>query len=124
MRNRVIPISSDIEDIPVPEMFASADWRVICRKGENYYLACGEIVFEKEEGGHTTCIKPKHHVTWQHEDFDGRVFNADRHGVLDIDTQTRNAARDVLKRTGLDDEQVYNALNGLFFNGIDLVKEK
>lgn len=123
MTSNVVPISTDIVDIPVPEMFASADWRVISRKGEYYYLSCGEVVVSNDDGSTTICVKPKHHPTWEHEDFEGRTREADIKFVADLDYRTRNRARNVLMRTGLNDEQVFNALNALFYDGVKLVKE-
>jgi len=120
-QSRIVPIAADTVDIPSPGMFASADWRVISRHGENYYRACGEVVQSHEQGGHTTCVKPLHHPTWQHEDFEGRI--KDTVGVVDIEFQIRMDARNVLKRTGLSEEQIFNALNALSSSGVNLIKE-
>lgn len=114
-------IVNDVVDIPVEGMFASADWRVICREGEYYYLACGQLVYEKPEGGVTSCVKPLGHKTWGHEDYEGRVNDV---GVPQtLDSQTSEEIRRILRRTGLDFEQVYNAMNALQVHGIKMTKE-
>lgn len=121
MRSMFPEFSKDIVDI-APEIFASADWRVINRKGDNYYLACGEPVLENEDGSGTTCLKPKYHMNWDHEDAEGRIREG-RRDPIDMDYRVRMAARSALKSSGLNDEQIYNALNALMFSGIQLIKE-
>lgn len=116
------PISKDIIDLP-DSMFASADWRVISREGENYYKACGEVVHDFKEGGFSTCIKPLYHKTWTHEDFDGRLKDRDFGPSVDMDWQTRDFVGKLLLRTGLDDEQIFNVLNSLLYGHIKLVRE-
>lgn len=118
-----IPVSKEIIDIPDTDMFASGDWRVINRAGENYYLSCGEVVYTNSDGSTSHCVKPSHHITWEHEDFDGNIRFTSFNQVSNIDQQVRDRARAVLKHTGLSEEQVYNALNALYFDGINLVKE-
>lgn len=115
------PISTDIIDLG-PDMFASADWRVIARMGQNYYLACSEVVFEKPEGGATTCIKPLHHKTWEHEDWEGRTRDRDIEKTRELDERVQSTARNLLTRSGLDLTEVYNALNALHCGNIKLVR--
>lgn len=117
-----VPISLDVIDLG-PGMFASADWRVISRNGENYYLSCGEVIYEPPEGGSTSCIKPIHHATFSHEDFEGRLKDREFFEVVDLDYQVRELARKTLLRTGLDDSQVFNALNALQHSGVRLSRE-
>lgn len=65
-------VSRDIIDLPVPEMFASADLRVICWKGEHYYKACGSFVADLDDGGQSSCVKMVDHPSISHEDSSGR----------------------------------------------------
>lgn len=115
-------ISQGIIDLPVDEMFASDDWKVICRRGENYYLSCGQQVYTKPEGGYTTCVKPIGHKTSSCEDYEGTVT---RRGFYpqNLDEQTRWDLSEVLKRTGLDSEQTYNALNAMLYAGFKVTRE-
>lgn len=115
-------ISKEIVDVPASS-FASADLRVINADGNNYYRSCGVNVYEPEEGGNTTCVKPFGHSHFKHEDWDGR--QSSRYGSLveDIDFQMRQEAKDVMSRTGLDDSEVFNALNALLYAGISLRKD-
>lgn len=70
-------ISKDTIDLPVPEMFASADEKVISWKGENYYRSCPHPVTSNADGSGSFCIKPEvHDPATGHEDMDGRVVNA------------------------------------------------
>lgn len=115
-------ISTDIIDLDVSGMFASSDKKVINWEGENYYRACGELVVEKPEGGSTSCILPVSHRHWDHRDWNGTV-RSDFGYVEDIPAQIRDFARKVLLRTGLDEEQVYNALNALLYAQIKIDKE-
>lgn len=106
------PISNDTVDIPATGMFASKDWRVINREGDNYYLACGEVVFEYPKGGNSTCIKPKFHPSWEHEDLDYHV-REDGCQTIPIEDKLWATAHRVLKLTGLDEKETFNALNAL-----------
>lgn len=116
---RSLEISTDIVDLG-PEMFASSDFKVISYKGENYYRACGEKVFEsKEDGSTSSCIKPIGHLYSDHEDAFGRILE---HGwwVTEMEYRIRIDAQKMLLRTGLDDSQVFNALNALQYAGFTL----
>lgn len=117
------PISNHVVDIPVDGMFATADWRVINRNGQNYYLACGETVYEFPEGGRSTCVKPVYHKTWTHEDMEGRQRDEQFRGVVTIDHQIRSKAEVALKNSGLDNEQIYNAINSMLISGLTVSKE-
>lgn len=65
-------ISNDIITFSIPELFASADEKVICWKGEHYYKACGSFVADLPDGGQTFCLKRVGHPSISHEDYDGR----------------------------------------------------
>lgn len=114
------PISTDVIDLG-RELFASADERVICWKGENYYRACGEVVFEYEDGAKSHCIKPVHHISWDHEDFDQHLKDRDFE-TRTMDDELRRKAHRILMQTGLESEQVYNALNALYYAKIGFRK--
>lgn len=123
MLRRKIEISTDIIDFNVPEMFASADLKVISYKGENYYRACGEPVWEsKEDGTKSSCIKPRGHLYSDHEDVYGHLLQYGYH-VVEVPSRIRNDARQMLLNTGLDDAQVFNALNALQHAGFTLERE-
>lgn len=71
-------ISREVIDLPVPEMFASADELVISWKGENYYRACSHPVISREDGSGSFCIKPEvHDASTGHEDIDGNRVRSD-----------------------------------------------
>lgn len=117
-----LDISIDVVDIPVEGMFASADWKVINRDGENYYRACGEVVFERNDGSTTSCIKPVGHIRWTHEDAHG--YETDPHfGVQEMSFHIREAAFKILRRTGIEDTEVFNVLNALQYAGFTLSRE-
>jgi len=119
---RSLEISQDTIDLG-PEMFASADYKVISFKGGNYYSACGMTVFEDSvEGTTSSCVKPVGHLTYDHEDAFGRVLERG-YNVVDMDIQSRNIAARILRLTGLDDSQIFNALNALQYAGFTLIRE-
>lgn len=60
----------DIIDIG-PETFT--DGLVISHKGENYYLACGSLVTNKDGGGQSFCVKRTGHPSRIHEDYYGNL---------------------------------------------------
>lgn len=115
---RSLNISNDVVDLG-PEMFASSDLKVIGYKGENYYRSCPEKVYDKPEGGATFCVKPIGHVQSEHEDAFGRTLGRD-YQVKDLDYKIRQSAVYILKRTGLDDSQIFNVLNALLYGGFIL----
>lgn len=111
------PITTDIIDLG-PELFASSDLRVISFKGENYYKVCGQTVWQGEDGSSSSCIFPLHHPYWKHQDWEGR--ENDRLGITDYDYVVRSEFRKALTRSGLDDTQVFNAMNALQTAGLQL----
>lgn len=116
------PISKDVIDLG-PELFASADLRVISYKGNNYYKTCDEKVYDLPAGGATHCVLRMFHH-YGHQDFEGRVLEFDT-WVTSYDDQVRSRFRSVLKSSGLDDTQVYNAMNALQMAGLHLsIKEE
>jgi hypothetical protein len=113
-----VPISPDVIDLG-PELFASTDRRVINYKGNNYYLSCDSPVYDKPEGGGTFCIKPIHHSHYEHEDFEGRT-KIDGFRTLNLDQAVRAHVTKTLQLTGLDQEEIFNALNALAYAGVKL----
>lgn len=111
------PISNEIVDL-APELFKSADDRVISYKGVNYYKTCGEVVYEKRDGSTSHCVLRMHHPYPDHEDYEGRHRMME--WVADYDQEVRERFRTVLKRSGLDDTQIFNALNALQMAGLIL----
>lgn len=67
-----------------PECFT--DDYVISYKGENYYKACDEFVYDRDDGGQSFCVKRVDHPGMYHEAYDGRQklrAEADGPGELD-----------------------------------------
>lgn len=114
-----IDISKDVIDFDIPEMFASKDLKVISYKGENYYRACGQLVWEKPDGGTTSCIKPEGHIRWVHEDGHGNEFTPD-FGIEDMDSNIRSSAHVMLRQTGIEEAEIFNVLNALQYAGFTL----
>lgn len=112
------PISADVVEITEP-LFASADLRVIGFKGDNYYKACGQIVREYPAGGTSSCILPEHHTYHECEDIDGNKHIRGFEKVT-YSQEVRSLFRNVMKRSGLDDTQVFNALNAIEMAGLQL----
>lgn len=87
------PAESGTTDLAEPGMFVRNDRSVINWMGENYYLACGAPVSRTDDGGCTSCVKPKNHPGEQHEDFEGRTkdeWNLQL-GVLSLDAAVATA---------------------------------
>lgn len=126
---RGLDISTDVIHLPVPEMFASADEKVISWKGRNFYQACGEDVQEHYNidtnlvDGMTTCVKPIGHATREHEDADGR-FRIYFGEVTDMDMQIRSEVRQLLRSTGIEEHEVFNVLNAIIFGGYSISRNK
>lgn len=113
----MMDISTDIVDLG-PEMFASADSRVICWKGEHYYRACTEAVRENDDGG-TTCILPEAWRHNTHKDHEGSIKEAG-FSLQPYPQVVRERAYKLLQRTGLEPKEIFNALNALEVSGIVL----
>lgn len=122
MSETVSDTFTDIKDLG-PEMFATGDGTVISWKGDSFYKACDVEVEKFPEGGTSHCVKRVNHKSWDHEDYEGRTRDRNFGEAVTIDWQVRNLVQKIFLRTGLDDEQVYNALNALYFAGINLTKE-
>lgn len=121
-KQRQIEIAQGIIDL-APEMFASSDLKVINYKGNNYYRACGEHVFEsKEDGSRSSCVKPAGHIYWEHEDAWGRTLDPS-FGVMEMNAKVRNDLTRVLRRTGLDEGEIFNTLNAIECSGYKISLE-
>ncbi len=105
-----------------PELFASGDLTVISYKGQNYYKACGVTVTEQVDVGTSTCVKRVDHPGFMHEDYEGTVLGP-AGDIRTLDDQIIREVRTVLKRSGLDVTEVFNALNALKTLGIRLSME-
>lgn len=105
-----------------PELFVTADEKAIGYKGGWYYRACDSYVFEKSDGSKTFCVLPcGHSAHVDHRDADGRRVN--RLGYIEtLDDQIRNDVRSLLRLTGLDEEEIFNALNALVYAGYKIEK--
>lgn len=115
-------ISSEVINLG-PEMFVSADLKVICYQGANYYKACEAVVDELEGGSTSHCVLWMHHA-YEHEDTRGvrrgRVYH-----TATYDDHVQSIFRNVLLKTGLEHVQVYNAMNALQMAGLQLsIKEE
>ena len=115
-----LEISKDIIDLG-PDMFASSDLKVINYKGNNYYKACGERVNETPDGVKSSCIKPIGHIRWRHEDSFGRQRDVD-FGVQVMDDEIRRVAQLWIRKTGIDEAEIFNVLNALQHAGFTLVR--
>lgn len=117
---KTLDISTGIVDI-APGMFASDDLKVINYKGDNYYRACGETVIESlpDDGSRTSCVKPVGHIMSTHEDCYGHTMDR-RYGVEEMPSKIRNHAHNVLRRTGVDEPEIFNILNALQCAGFTL----
>lgn len=116
------PKFQDVIDLG-PELFVTGDGTVIGWKGEWFYKACGELVYKKPEGGATHCVKRVGHPGWDHEDFDGNLRDRNFGMPRSLEWEVRDFARKALLQTGLDDEEIFNALNALQYAGVTLSKE-
>jgi hypothetical protein len=76
--------------------FSDQGHTVINYKGENYYLACGEIVTGNMREGTTTCVKRASHPSFNHEDWYGTSRNR-WDPVIDI-ARVRQQNEDAFKR--------------------------
>ena len=66
--------SKDPKDLDGDSAFTTVDESVINYKGNNYYLACGELISAyNPAGGLSSCVKPKGHPSHQHEDYQGNA---------------------------------------------------
>ena|ERR1700741_342817 len=110
------PIETGVIDLG-NSCFVSSDLRVISYQGENYYKACGHLVSEKGEKT-TSCILPEGHAYRNHEDFYGNL--CDGFVATSYTDEIRGIFRRTLLRSGLDDTQVFNALNAIQMAGLKL----
>lgn len=112
----------DLSATPVdlgPELFGTEGLMVLNYRGENYYLACGEFVSGTPDGGSSFCILPKFQKHYEHKDSKKNVRDE---GVsyLTADSALRVQAEKTLSRTGLTQEQIFNALNALQSKGFTI----
>lgn len=105
-----------------PELFVTADLKVIGYKGNWYYRSCESFVFEKRDGSKTFCVLPSGHSGQvDHRDADGRRTRLDG-GIQTIEDEIRQNVRSLLRLTGLDEDEIFNALNALVYAGYKIEK--
>lgn len=105
-----------------PELFVTVDEKAMCYKGRWFYRACDSIVFEKSDGGKTFCVLPSGHSgNVDHRDADGRRTRLGG-GIQTIEDEIRQNVRSLFRLTGLDEDEIFNALNALVYAGYKIEK--